>query len=55
MAEVLGVATSHSLQLIARATLVGGDTIGVQVGLQVRVRPGVKRAVLDGVGRRSEI
>ena len=53
--EVLGVATSHSLELIGIGALVCLDSIGVKVGLELRIRPSIKSAVLYSVCGRCEV
>lgn len=53
--EVLCIAASHGLELVGVRALVGLDAVGVKVGLKLRVRPGVKGAVLYSVRGCSEV
>ena len=55
VAEVVGVAFSHGPEFIGGAALVVGDTIGVEIRLQLRVGPGVEGGVFGGIGGRGKI
>lgn len=55
IAKVICITTSGLSEFVGGATLIIGDSVRIEIGLQVGIRPGIKRRLFGRISSRREV